>query len=239
MKLNQFKALSFDCYGTLVDWESGMIEGLKPLTDRLDAPISRDEILQAHARHESSQQQDTPTMLYQDILVTVFEQLARDWGVEATPEECSNYGQSVRNWPVFEDSVKALKYLKQHYKLIILSNIDNRSFAYSNAKLDIEFDAIYTAQDVGAYKPSDLSFHYLVDNIGSLGLTREDLLHTAESMFHDHVPANKFGIANCWIYRRHAQEGYGATMVPGNIPNVDYQFNSMAELVSAHRKLVV
>ena len=236
MKLTDFKALTFDCYGTLIDWETGMIEGLKPLTSRLDRPLSRNEILEAHARHESSQQSWTPEKRYADLLPIVYKRLAEEWGVSTTPEECTTYGQSVKNWPAFADSDGALQYLKKHYKLVILSNVDNASFAGSNARLGVEFDAIYTAEDVGSYKPSDRNFDYMLDKLKSLGIEKNDILHTAESMFHDHGPANRHGLASCWIYRRSAQEGFGATMDPGEMPKVDFQFNSMADLVTAHQE---
>lgn len=158
MSLTRFKVLTFDCYGTLIDWESGMIEALKPLTDRVDSKKSRNEILEAHARHESSQQVQTPTKLYRDLLPIVYKRLAEEWGVSVTHEECVAYGRSVRDWPAFDDSAEALRYLKQFYKLVILSNVDNESFSFSNKRLQVEFDAIITAEDVGDYKPSDKNF---------------------------------------------------------------------------------
>jgi 2-haloalkanoic acid dehalogenase type II len=142
----------------------------------------------------------------------------------------------VQNWPAFPDSPGALQYLKKYYKLIILSNVDNRTFAHSNAKLGVEFDAIYSAEDIGSYKPDDRNFVYMLDHIGDLGLEKKDLLHTAESLFHDHVPARAHGIANCWIWRRHEQEGFGATMNPGAQPDYDYRFTSMADLAKAHQE---
>ncbi len=236
MKLTDFKALSFDCYGTLIDWESGMIKGLTPLTERLDKWLSRDDILGAHARHESAQQSQTPARLYQDLLPIVYRRLAEEWSLSVSWQDCVAYGQSVKNWPAFPDSADALKYLKQHFKLIILSNVDNTSFSASNDKLGVEFDAIYTAEDVGAYKPSERNFDYMVDKLKTLDLGKSDILHTAESMFHDHAPANRHGLTSCWIYRRHNQEGFGATMNPGELPKVDFRFNSMADFVTAHRE---
>lgn len=236
MKLTDFKALTFDCYGTLIDWESGMIHGLAPLTDKVSGRLSRNRILEAHARHESSQQAWTPARPYSDLLAIVYKRLAEEWGVAVTRAECLAYGQSVKNWPAFADSVQALQYLKQHYKLMILSNVDNESFQASNERLQVAFDAIYTAEDVGSYKPSDRNFNYMFDKLKSLGVNKGEILHTAESMFHDHGPANRHGLASCWIYRRHADEGFGATMDPGDLPTVDFQFNSMADLVNAHQQ---
>ncbi|MDG4855084.1 MULTISPECIES: haloacid dehalogenase type II [unclassified Mesorhizobium] len=236
MKLTDFKALTFDCYGTLIDWESGMIEGLKPLTERAGGRLSRDEILEAHARHESSQQNWTPARRYRDLLSIVYKRLAEEWGVVATAEECTAYGESVKDWPAFADSAEALRYLKQHYKLIILSNVDNKSFSFSNKKLGVDFDAIYTAEDIGSYKPSARNFDYMLEKLATIGVEKSQVLHTAESMFHDHAPANRVGLASCWIYRRHADQGFGATMHPGYMPNVDFRFDSMADLVKAHRQ---
>ncbi|CAM3807531.1 haloacid dehalogenase type II [Paracoccus yeei] len=235
MKLTDFKALTFDVYGTLIDWESGMVEGLKGLTARVDRDLSRDEILEAHARHESSQQKYTPAKKYSELLQIVYKRLAEEWGVPFTREECVEYGESVKKWPAFPDSEGALQYLKKHYKLIVLTNTDNDSFAASNRKLGVDFDGSYTAEDVGSYKPAPRNFDYMLEKLASLGLQKSDVLHTAESMFHDHGPANAYGLANCWIYRRHDQKGFGATMNPGEMPKYDFQFNSMADLVKAHQ----
>ncbi len=235
MKLTDFKALTFDCYGTLIDWESGMIAGLAPLTSKLPEPLTRDQILEAHARHESGQQAQTPWKLYPEILSIVYKRLAEEWGIPASWEECQVYGESVKNWPAFPDSAEALHYLKQHYKLVILSNVDNQSFAASNAKLEVEFDAIYTAQDIGSYKPQDANFDYMLRHMQTMGVAPAEILHTAESLFHDHVPGRRNGLANCWIYRRYDQEGFGATMNPGEMPEIDFQFTSMAALVEAHK----
>jgi putative hydrolase of the HAD superfamily len=236
MKLTDFKALTFDCYGTLIDWESGMVEGLKPLTARVSRELSRNEILEAHARHESSQQKWTPAKRYSELLPIVYKRLAEEWGVNVTPEECAIYGRSVRKWPAFTDSPGALQYLKNHYKLVILSNVDNESFAASNDRLGVEFDATYTAEDVGSYKPSDRNFDYMLNKLKTLGIEKHEILHTAESMFHDHGPAKRQGLASCWIYRRHDQEGFGATMHPGEMPRYDFRFNSMADLAKAHQE---
>jgi 2-haloacid dehalogenase len=236
MRLDEYKALSFDCYGTLIDWESGITEALSDLVSRAPGALTRDQILEAHARHESGQQAQTPTKLYRDLLPIVYKRLAEEWGVTVTTEECEAYGLSVGDWPAFPDSAGALQYLKKYYKLIILSNVDNRTFARSNAKLEVEFDAIYSAEDIGAYKPSDTNFEYLLGHVGDLGLEKKDLLHTAESLFHDHKPANKHGIANCWIHRRFQQDGYGATMNPGDMPSYTFRFTSMADLAKAHQE---
>ena len=235
MKLTDFKVLAFDVYGTLIDLESGMVNALKPLTDKVSQHLSRDDILEAHAYHESTTQRWTPAKKYFDLLAVVYRRLAEEWGVEVTWEECQAYGLSVRQWPAFDDSSEALSYLKQHYKLVVLTNTDNISFSGSNARLGVHFDGVYTAEDIGSYKPCDRNFDYMLETLKRQGIAKTDILHTAESMFHDHGPANKHGLANCWIYRRHADEGFGATMNPGEMPRYDFCYNSMAELAAAHK----
>lgn len=236
MKLRDFKVLTFDCYGTLIDWESSMVNALNPLTDRLNGKLSRDQILEAHARHESGQQKQTPYKRYSELLAIVYKRLAEEWGLAVSWEECVRYGNSVKEWQPFPDTVEALRYLKQHYKLVILSNVDNETFSYSNKKLGVDFDAIYTAEDIGSYKPSDNNFEYMLALLKSRSYEKADILHTAESMFHDHAPANRHGLKSCWIYRRFEKEGFGATMHPGDMPHYDFMFHSMGEMAAAHKE---
>ena len=233
MKLSDFTALTFDVYGTLIDWESGMIAGLQPLTDQVPG-LTRDAILEAHAYHESTLQAWTPEKRYSDILALVYRRLAEDWGVEVDWDACQTYGASVANWPAFPDSVEALAYLKSHFKLFVLTNTDNASFAASNARLKVTFDGVYTAEDVGSYKPNARNFDYMLEALNRRDIAAASVLHTAESMFHDHVPATRAGLTKCWIYRRHAQSGFGATRDPGDLPDVEFQFTSLAEMVEAH-----
>ena len=235
MKLTQFKALTFDVYGTLIDWESGMIAALRKLTDRLPQKLGRNQILEAHAFHESKSQRLTPTKTYAMLLALVHKRLAEEWEIPVDWNECVKYGQSVKDWPAFPDSAEALRYLKRHYRLGVLSNTDNESFAHSNARLHVEFDATFLASDMGSYKPDRRNFDYMIENLARRGIEKHEILHIAESMFHDHVPARACGIANCWIYRRHAEEGFGATMEPAEMPGYDLMFHSLADLVKAHR----
>ncbi|MDE0697066.1 MAG: haloacid dehalogenase type II [Boseongicola sp.] len=235
MKLGNFKVLTFDVYGTLIDWETGIIEGLKPLTDRTSRSLGRNEILETHAYHESTIQNLTPSKLYRDLLPVVYRRLAEEWNVTVSWDECQAYGATVGSWPAFPDSAEALEYLKKHYRLAVLTNTDNVSFAGSNAKLRVEFDNVYTAEDIGSYKPASRNFDYMIEALGRQGFDKSQILHVAESLFHDHAPANGFGLANCWIYRRHDKDGFGATMDPGNTPHADFRFNSMSEFAAAHR----
>ncbi|HXI48300.1 MAG TPA: haloacid dehalogenase type II [Steroidobacteraceae bacterium] len=237
MKLTDFKVLTFDCYGTLIDWETGILSGLQPLVEKADIKPTRDQILEIFAQNESAQELETPAMPYSQLLSTVYKRIARTWGVAVSNEEANSFGASIPDWPEFPDSVGALQYLKKHYKLVILSNVDRISFRASNTRLQVAFDAVYTAQDIESYKPSPRNFEYMLRRLREdFALEKSDVLHTAQSLFHDHVPANRFGLASAWIDRRHAEAGWGATTRPPGTPRYDFRFDSMAALVEAHQK---
>ena len=235
-RLHDFKVLTFDCYGTLIDWESGIWAALQPLIRAGNLKIERDGALETFARHESTQEAATPEMGYGELLAVVHARLAREWGVKADGALSKAFGGSVADWPAFADSATSLAYLKRHYKLAILSNIDRASFKASNRKLGVDFDAVYTAEDIGSYKPDARNFAYMLRHLrAKLGLEKKDILHTAQSLFHDHVPAKKAGLASAWIDRRQGLAGSGATMPTAARPAVDFHFPSMAALVEAHR----
>jgi 2-haloalkanoic acid dehalogenase type II len=237
MKLSDFKVLTFDTYGTLIDWESGIFWALAPLLEKagLDAQ-PRDQILSTFARHEAEQQAETPAMVYMQLLSEVYRRLAREWDVRITAEEANTFGASVPDWPEFPDSAAALLYLKRHFRIITLTNCDRLSYRGSNLRLRVRFDGIYTAQDIGSYKPDPRNFEYMLRRLEEdFGLGKQDVLHTAQSLFHDHGLANRFGLANAWIDRRHDSEGWGATMPPAGTPHYDFRFNSMAAFVAAHK----
>lgn len=233
-ELSQFKILTFDVYGTLIDWETGITRGLEPIMKQRPT-ITSDAILELHAFHESQAQAQTPGKKYSDILALVYRRISEALELPVSWEACLTYGASVKNWPAFGDSAEALAYLKKHFKLAVLSNVDHESFAYSQAKLGIDFDAVFTAEDVGHYKPDLRNFEYMLEHLKRRGLEAKDVLHVAESMFHDHAPANGIGLRNAWIYRRHEKEGFGATRHPGTMPKYDFRFHALSELVEAHR----
>lgn len=236
MKLSDFNTLTFDCYGTLIDWESGLYTALQPLLARAGATLDRDAVLEIFARHESAQQAATPGLRYADLLATVHGQLATLWGVAPDAAGDASFGASVGDWPAFPDTAAALQYLKQHYRLVILSNVDRASFARSATRLGVDFDAVYTAQDIGSYKPDPRNFIYLINKLAETGTPREKVLHTAQSLFHDHAPANAAGLASAWIDRRHASGGFGATATPPDGVRWDFRFTSLGDMAEAHRR---
>ena len=233
MRLSQFKALSFDCYGTLIDWEAGLTEALGPLADR--AGVTAQQLLDAFGPVEHEVEEAYPALIYSQLLEKVHEGLSERFGVTPVPAEADAFGASVGDWPAFPDSAEALAYLKQHFQMIILSNVDRKSFTGSNRRLGVEFDAILTAEEIGSYKPDLRNFDYLLARVGEMGIAKNELLHTAQSLFHDHVPANRMGIASAWIDRRHDKPGGGATIMPDPMPHFDFRFTSMGALADAHR----
>jgi 2-haloacid dehalogenase len=233
--MNHFRVLTFDCYGTLIDWETGLFSALQPLLTRAGVGLSRDAALATFAQHEARQQTATPAMRYSELLGEVHAQLAHAWGVAPVAAESQTFGASVGEWPAFGDTVAALQYLRQHYKLVILSNVDRASFAATLPRLGVTFDAVFTAEDIGSYKPDPRNFTYLVEHLAAMGLARGDILHTAQSLFHDHAPANAAGLASAWIDRRQDAQGWGATSAPPPDVRYDYRFGSLAEMVKAHQ----
>ncbi len=215
MRLSDFSALTFDCYGTLIDWETGIGAALAPWLERAGVRLERDQVLEAFAELESAQQAATPSLRYPELLAEVHRGLALRLGIAPDAKAAAAFGASVGNWPAFADSAKALAYLKQHYRLVILSNVDRASFARSNARLGVAFDAICTAEDIGSYKPDPRNFDYLLRHLAELGIAKAQVLHTAQSLYHDHVPARAIGLATCWIHRRAAKQGHGATQRAG------------------------
>ena len=233
MRLSDFNALSFDCYGTLIDWESGLAEALRPLQEQGGA--TSEELIDAYGPIEHAVEDEFPGLRYSELLEKVHQRLSEQFGIEPDAEAAQAFGQSVGDWPAFPDSAEALRYLKQHFKLIILSNVDRASFARSNERLGVEFDHIFTAEEIGSYKPDLRNFEYLLDRLGEAGIAKDELLHTAQSLFHDHAPANRMGIASAWIDRRHDKAGSGATVVPDPMPQFDFRFTSLGEMAAAHR----
>jgi 2-haloalkanoic acid dehalogenase type II len=238
--LTKFDTLTFDCYGTLIDWERGILAELRPWADRNGRrDLDDNTILELFGTTEAACEAETPGKLYPEILADVHRRLAQAWGIEADDGEDARFGQSVGRWPAFADSAASLQYLARYYKLVIVSNVDRASFARSNEKLGVAFDRIVTAQDVGSYKPSLRNFEFaLADLERTFGTRKSDILHTAQSIFHDVVPARTMGLATMWINRRKPVGGWGATPAPesaGAAATPDIEVASMADFVALHQ----
>ena len=231
---DSFQALSFDCYGTLIDWETGIKEALAPWARSTGLEGEGDGLIETFGRLETVVESEHPAMVYPEVLFHTLRRMSEHYGVEFRVEDGAEFGSSVGRWPVFPDSAEALRRLQSRYKLIVLSNIDRGSFALSQARLRTDFDLVITAQDVGAYKPELQGFHRLLDSLDSLGVERNQLLHVAQSLYHDHEPAQELGLPTVWIDRRHDQLGFGATPAPkaGSVEPT-WRFESMQAFADA------
>jgi 2-haloacid dehalogenase len=233
LDLTKYKALSFDCYGTLIDWEAGIAAVLAPWAREQGLDHSDEELLLAYADNEAAVERDTPTARYPEVLATAFRRTGDKIRHPVTEEWAQRLGNSVPDWPAFPDSADALARLAKHYQLIILSNVHRDGFTGSNQRLHGDFAAIITAEDVGAYKPAENHFRALDTTLPELGVERAELLHVAQSLFHDHVPAKREGLPSVWINRRHDRRGWGATPEPSDEWSYNLEFNSMGDFADA------
>jgi 2-haloacid dehalogenase len=231
--LTRFKALSFDCYGTLIDWEAGIAAVLSPWAHEQGLDLTDEELLLAYADNEAAVERETPSALYPEVLATAFRRTADKLGRRVSEVWAQRLANSVPEWPAFPDSADALARLAKHYQLIILSNVHRAGFAGSNERLRGDFAAIITAEDVGAYKPAENHFRALDTTLPKLGVDRAELLHVAQSLFHDHVPAKREGLPSVWINRRHDRPGWGATPEPSADFTYNLEFSSMADFADA------
>ena len=233
MRLTDFEALSFDCYGTLIDWEAGLLAVLAPWARLRGLEIPAEDLLAGYAAAEERAEAERPTDPYPDVLARAFLDLGRGLGAEVSQTDAETLARSVPDWPAFPDSAAALAGLARRYRLLILSNVDRDSFAGSNRRLGTRFDAIVTAQDVGSYKPDQRNFDFLLERASGLGIGEGRLLHVAQSLFHDHVPAKRAGLPTAWINRRRGRPGWGATPAPPVAVTPDWEFESMAAFATA------
>lgn len=214
VKLSDFKLLSFDVYSTLIDEKGGMFAGLQPLLRRLPTPnpYINDQKFTLAAFQEFEWQLQTahPTLRYNELLPLAYTAFAKSVNLSPpSKSEAHHFGSSIGTWPAFPDTVPALQALKKHYKLVMLSNIDNDSIAatLSGPLKDVDFDAVYTAQDIGSYKPDLKNFTYLLKAVKrDLGIEKAQVLHTAQSLTHDLVPAKSMGMSGVWIDREGEDE---------------------------------
>jgi 2-haloacid dehalogenase len=223
----RFEALTFDCYGTLIDWETGLAQAFRPVLRAHGIEAGDEDVLVRYARHEADAQAG-PYMSYREVVAAGLRGALGELGARPTAEEEAAFSASVADWPAFPDSAAALARLKQRFRLGVITNCDDDLFAASNARLGVEFDWVVTAQQVGAYKPDERPFLAAFERIG---LPRERILHVAQSLFHDHVRAQRLGLTTVWIDRRHDREGWGATPVADAVP--DATFPDMASFAAA------
>ncbi len=208
--------LTFDCYGTLIDWEAGILAGLRPLVGEAGAAASDDALLERYGAAEATVEAG-PYRRYREVLARGAEAVCRDLGATPGDAALAAFGGSVVDWQAFPDSAEALARLQARFRLAVITNCDDDLFAASNRRLGVVFDEVITAQQVGAYKPSHRNFEVAFER---LGVPRDRILHVAQSLFHDHVPAKQLGLSTAWIDRRHGRDGGGATPAADVAPDL-------------------
>jgi 2-haloacid dehalogenase len=221
-----FDALTFDCYGTLIDWETGLLSALRTVLPAGSGDGADDEALLVEYANAEATLEGGPYRRYREIAGEGMAAVARAHGAEPTPDDIARLGGSVVDWPAFPDSHDALERLKTRFRLGVLTNCDDDLFAASNERLGVTFDWVVTAQQVGSYKPDERNFGALLERLGADGIPQARILHVAQSLFHDHEPAQRLGFRSVWIDRRHDRAGAGATPPAAALP--DATFPSMA-----------
>lgn len=228
----QLKAISFDCYGTLIDWEGGIADALSAWAKSNGALPGRSELLAAFSEAEPQVQSANPAMPYPEVLRRVARRIGRKLDLPVSDGEAAAFSASIGRWPPFPDTSRALVRLQQRYRLAVLSNVDKESFAASERALGIRFDLVCTAEEIGSYKPDPRNFRFLLARLSEMGIARTELLHAAQSLFHDVEPAGALGIRTAWV-DRYSGAASGAARAPQSAIEADLRVSSLAELVEA------
>jgi putative hydrolase of the HAD superfamily len=232
--LTRYRALSFDCYGTLIDWEAGIAAVLGPWATSVGLDLDDERLLEAYAGNEAAVERERPAARYPEVLAEAFRRTGEAMGRTVDDAWARRLGDSVPDWPAFGDSAGALASLASHYQLLVVSNVHHDGFAASNRRLRGRFAAVITAEDVGAYKPAADHFQALLRTVEGLGIIPGELLHVAQSLFHDHVPAKREGLPSIWINRRHDRPGFGGTPPGAAEPDLRVpDLRTLADLVEA------
>lgn len=226
LDFDRFDVLTFDCYGTLIDWETGLLQALRPIAAEHGATASDDELLEAFARYEAAVEAGSYRP-YREVLGAALRGVGEDLRFAPAEDEVERFGGSVVDWPAFGDSAAALARLHQRFSLGVITNCDDDLFAASAARLGTTFEWVVTAQQARRYKPNPRPFELAFERIG---LPMSRILHVAQSLFHDHVPAKRLGLTTIWVNRRHDRAGFGAT--PSATATPDLTVPDMASLAA-------
>lgn len=225
MPFESIRLITFDCYGTLIDWERGMLAALHPLLSHEGRRVSDLQILELYGEIEA-ELESGPYLPYRQVLAQTAGEIGRRLGVEVSVEDGNGFAESLTRWMPFIDTVAALQSLGKHFRLGIISNVDDDLFAETRKKLrPVEFDFVVTAQQLQSYKPAKRNFE---EAIRRSGLNKDQILHAGQSLFHDVAPANALGIRNVWVNRPSIRPGSGAAR-PG-MATPTYQVSTLAEL---------
>jgi 2-haloacid dehalogenase len=231
MDVGSVRLITFDCYGTLIDWETGMLAALRPLFCRDGEVVSDEKLLEAYGEAEAEVEAG-PYQRYRTVLCETVQAMGRELGVEISAHDGRQFASSLALWEPFPDTAACLQALARRYKLGIISNIDDDLFAVTQKKLGVKFDLIVTAEQVQSYKPSLRNFQ---EALRRSGLSKDEVLHAGQSVYHDIVPASFLGIANVWVNRPSVRPGAGAAKPASAQPQFEVQnLNELLALMTNH-----
>jgi 2-haloacid dehalogenase len=234
MDFTRYKVLTFDCYGTLIDWETGIGDLFRSWQAQIALSVPDDLVLSAFALRQAKHQQTQPILLYPEVLRRTLRDIEETFGWEHSAARTDLFASSVGNWPLFADTVESLRYLSRFYKFAILSNVDNASLARTMSRLELPFALTVTAEDVNSYKPNRAHFDAAFAHLAGTGISQNQILHVAQSKHHDIQPARKLGLDCVWVNRRHGKKGSGATIAAE--AEADLTVTCLAELADMHRR---
>lgn len=233
LDFTRFKVLTFDCYGTMIDWESGIFPALRPILAAHKKPIVDSELLQLYSELEASAEQGE-FLRYRDVLQSVVRGFGEGLGFTPTAAEVRSLPESLANWQPFPDTVEALRKLESRYQLAVISNVDDDLFAATAPKLEVAFDHVITAQQAGCYKPCMRIFKLAEER---MGVTRDQWLHVGQSIYHDVIPAQSLGIATVWVNRPSPRPGAGAAKAAAGKPDLEVpDLKTLADLATTENR---
>jgi len=236
MRLRDFNTLTFDVVGTLIDFETGILDWFRPTLRKHGVSKADEEILTAFATVEGEYQRETPEKAFTEMLPLIYRGMMSGWGVEPRDEEAESFRDSIRSWPPFPDTIEALEELGARYRLVAVTNADAWALEHMSANMGDPFQERVTCDEVGVNKPSPRVFEYVLEKLAPAGVEKKDILHTAQSQYHDIVPASALGFATMWIERRQNKGGFGATPRPEQIATPTFHAARMADFVRQVRE---
>lgn len=236
MRLDDFSTLTFDVVGTLIDFEAGILSSLRPTLSKYGISKPDEEILGTFGAVEDRHQKQTPEKTFTDMLPAIYRDMANTWKVEYREEDAQNFRDSIRSWPPFPDTVEALAELGNTYRLVAVTNADSWALEHMSLAMGYPFDESITCDEVGVNKPSPRVFEYVLEKLAPSGVEKKNVLHTAQSQYHDIIPADSLGFATMWIERRHGKDGSGATPRSARTATPTFHAASMADFVRQVRE---
>lgn len=233
MNLRDFKILTFDVVGTLIDFEAGILDYVRPLAERAGLRVDDETILLSYGKAEAIEHDRTPGLPFPEMMAPAYRTMAAEQGLPADDATVEGFRLSIPVWPAFPDTVDALKRLRKRFRLVAMTNSDNWALDHFARTMDQPFDDRVTAEDVGTCKPDPQFFAYARGRQSPLGYRQEDYLHVAQSQYHDIGVAKLLGYSTCWIERRQGKEGFGGSPAPAVMTKPDYHYANLVELADA------